>query len=229
MIIKNIILFPLILLSLTATSQTDKGKQDKWKIGLTMSPDIFLNSTSLTYGYSSDGYNLKPTGFNYTIGVIGQLIIRPKLAIGAGISYSQKNFLGNYYCHVCDFWAGDAHELMKQRFIEIPLFVRYNIVDKKFGFHVETGFINGFLANDIMPKFDGVYFFIDSLSFRKFLLSAQFGIGVDLDLGKRINISLTNTYRHSLTNFSDSGNFKFRSFGFVSGVVYRIKNNKNGG
>ena len=229
---KNIILLLVILLSLTATSQTEKDKPDKWKIGLTMSPDIYLNSTSLTVGDGTWGYNLKPTGFNYTIGFNAQLIIKPKLAIGTGITYSQKKFLGHYYCHVCDPFF-PTYELMKQRFIEIPLFVRYNIIDKKFGFHLETGLINGFLTNDIKPKFEGAVLFgppfRDGWYTREFLLSAQFGIGVNLDLNQRINVSLTNSYRHSLTDFSESDkNFKFRSLGFVAGVVYRIKNNKNG-
>jgi len=218
---KNLIVLSLVLATLTGISQTDNDKQDKWKIGITMSPDIFLNSTSLTTGELS-GYDLKLSGFHYTIGFIGLLAIKPKLYIGTGISFSQKDFSGTYYCHVCDF-ISQGPETIKQRFIEIPLFVRYNIVDKKFGFHVETGFINGFLVKDLKPKFE------EPLSTKKYLLSGQFGLGIDIDLGQRINISLTSTYKHSITNFSDTDEFKFRSFGFMVGVVYRIKNSKNGG
>jgi hypothetical protein len=84
-------------------------------------------------------------------------------------------------------------------------------------FFLESGLVNGFLSKGISTR-NG-----DLLSNQRFLLSAQFGFGIDFDLGSRLNISLTNTYRQSLSRFFDDDNFKFRALGFATSMVYRIK------
>ena len=216
---KTFITIILLLSTLTVLSQNNSENRDKWKVGVTISPDIYFNSTSILTTEETGYRSLDPSGFNFTSGLVGQLSVNTNFDIGSGINYSRKDFSGTYYCNVCDFAVSPKPEPIKLRFIEIPIVVRYKIFDKKFDVYVDAGLTSGYLTNTINTRYEG------TLSANKFQLGGQFGLGIDLDLGQRINLFLSSDYKQSFTNLLEGSNFKFRSVGFVTGVMYKINYN----
>lgn len=230
----------LLFTTFTAWGQTETKKQSKWKIGLTFCPDIALrasyNENNIylrdgdgygSYGYYMDSpgfnfnsaqrFNFYNIGINFTAGLIGQITITPKLDIGTGIAYSKKDYLGRY--HYVSYYSPlyAPSERIKQRFIEIPLYVRYNILGNKFRFHIKIGLVSGYLINKVITTDEG------ELATNKFQFSGEFGLGINFNMGERIIFSLTPNYNHSFTKFSDGANFKLHSIGIEAGFSYRIK------
>ncbi|MEO6903342.1 MAG: outer membrane beta-barrel protein [Bacteroidia bacterium] len=145
---KALVVLTLILTTLTCFSQqTEINKQNKWKIGMTFSPDVYLNPITVAIGENT-GHHIGSEGFNYTHGLTLELMVSPKIGMGTGIVASKKDYSEKYYCNNCDFMVNSGDESITQRFIEIPLLVRYNIIDKRFGLHIETGVTNSFLTTE---------------------------------------------------------------------------------
>jgi hypothetical protein len=214
---KQLITFIFLFTCLASFGQTDNPQQDKWKIGLVLSPDHHF-SNSVSFG-DETGYHLRQHGLKYTAGVIAQLAIKPKLEIGTGIGYSNKDHSEFYYFPMdptIDYILFDSE--LNLRYIEIPVTARYNFF-KTLHFHVETGLINGFLASNQNTRYER------RLPIHKFLLSGEFGLGLNYDVEKRSNFSMTAFYRQSLTAFADNASSKLRSVGVMIGITWKIKKN----
>ena len=211
-------LFTIILLisTLTVLCQTNSESKGKWKVGVTISPDTYFNAKSFSLTDETGFGSVETSGFNFTSGLAAEWSINSNIDLVSGINYSRKDFSGIYYCNVCDFFLMPAREPMKVRIVEIPVLLRYNIFDKQFGVHIEAGMTGGYLTNSIGSSFTG------NLSENKFQLSGQIGLGISLDLGRRINLSLSSDVRQSFTNLLVGSDFKFRSVGFITGLSYKI-------
>jgi len=216
---KTFLISILILSSLTGYCQDKTDNKSNWNVGITFSPDNYFKSTSISTG-SEIGYRLNPSGFSFTTGFVGLYSIESKFDIGAGIDYSQKAFSGRSYCNLCDFLIPPKPEPIFQRFIEIPLFLRYNILDKKFGVHAEAGLTSGYLINNIGTQYE------ETLSCNKFQLTGQIGLGIKLNLGQRINLILSSAYNHPFTSFSKGINSNFSFVSVETGFTYLFKKNK---
>jgi hypothetical protein len=209
----------LILSSLTGFCQDKVNNKGNWNFGIAFSPDIYFNSKSIYTG-SESGYHLDPSGFSFTSGIVGLYSFESKFDIGSGINYSQKAFSGTYYCSVCDFLIAPKPEPISQQFIEIPLFVRYNILDKKFGVHADAGLTSGYLINNIDTQYEG------TLTCNRFQFNGQIGLGMNLNLGQRVNLILSSAYNHPFTSFSKGANSNFSFVSIETGFTYRFRENK---
>ncbi|MGC1391470.1 MAG: outer membrane beta-barrel protein [Bacteroidales bacterium] len=206
----------LLLSTLTILCQTNSKNSGKWEVGVTIAPDIYFNSESFSLTEETGFYSIEASGFNFTSGLIGEWSFNSKFDIVSGINYSRKDFSGRYYCNVCEFLTIPEREPMNVRLVEIPVFVRYNIFDKKFGVHIEAGITSGYLTNTINSSYTG------TLSANKFQLSGLIGLGINHDLSQRINLSLSSDFRQSFTNLLVGSNLKFRCVGFITGITYKI-------
>jgi hypothetical protein len=209
----------LILSSLTGFCQDKLDNKGSWNVGMTFSQDIYFNSKTIPTG-SETGFSLDPSGFSFSSGFVGLYTTKSKFDIGSGINYSQKVFSETYYCNVCDFLMAPTPNTISQHFIEIPLFVRYNILDKKFGIHADAGLTSSYLINSNDTKLEG------TLPFNKFQFTGQIGLGISLNLGKRINLILLSAYRYPFTGLSNGTNINFNSVSIETGFTYRLKKNK---
>ena len=207
----------LCFAALTSFSQSSLKKQSKLKIGFTFSTDMNLTSSSISDSRWSH-YEMEPSEFNYTTGIIGLLSIKPSVAIGSGITYSNKDYSVSYYCDVCDYGFDTRSLQTQQRFIEIPIFVRYQFINGKFGLHGETGFTGSYLFKEIENKYGLVP------NCNNFLLSGQLGLGIDIALGQKIDFSLTTRYTRSLSDFYEYSDFRFNTLEFITSLMYRIEN-----
>jgi hypothetical protein len=206
----------LFLGTMTAFSQNNSKNSDKWKVGVTFSPDNYLNSSNISLTQDIGFGSVSLSRFNFTSGLSAEWSFNSNIDIGSGINYSRKDFSGTFYCNECLWVFPPEPESIKLRFIEVPVFIRYNFFDKKIDLHVEAGLTGGYLINKFSSRYGG------TPPANKFQLGGQVGLGVSLDLGQRINLSLSSDFRQSFTNLLVDSNFKFRSVGFTTGIMYKI-------
>ena len=129
----------LLLSTLSVLCQTNSESNGKWKFGVTIAPDIYFNSGSFSLTEETGFSSIEASGFNFTSGLIGEWSFNSKFDIVSGINYSRKDFSGRYYCNVCEFFTIPQREPINIQFVEIPVFVRYNMFNNQFGVHVEAG------------------------------------------------------------------------------------------
>ena len=110
-------------------------------------------------------------------------------------------------------------------FIEIPLEVEYRVVDKKVGVNVVGGFSTLFLnENEIFADINGESTRIgtaNNLSNTSF--SANFGVGVDYNISKKLNVNLEPKFKYQINTFNNtSGNFQPFFIGIYTGLSFKF-------
>jgi len=203
---KTIISAILILISLTSQSQNLK----KWKFGINFLANNNLSSEYLvTYG-NINGYSIKYDKFNYTIGLISEYKLKTRLIFQTGIEYSNKDFTGIFNCATCfpDPWEY-AKETINQRFIQIPVGIKYYIIDKKIKLSFKTG-----LNNNLSVK--------NKLENKKYFLEGFVGSEIEFEIIDKWSLGFGFQYNKSLTDLYDDKKFKIQSNGIFLNVIYGI-------
>ncbi|WP_456423514.1 hypothetical protein [Lutibacter sp.] len=182
--------------------------------GLKFSIDNNLSSKYLTTDGNINGYsNIVYDEFNFTSGIVSEYIINSKLNISLGILYSTKDFTGVYNCATCDIiYAPPEYfpELIKQRFLEIPILLKYFLINDKFNLAIASGLSNGFVVdNDLKNK--------------NYVLSGVIGLEVGYEFIEKWNIQLGTDYRKSLTYFYNDKNYNFKSNGLYFKILHRLE------
>ncbi|MFT5821166.1 MAG: hypothetical protein ACI8ZM_002415 [Crocinitomix sp.] len=162
-----------------------------------------------------EGYWLEPVSLDmrYELNFVAN--IRNKWTLFTGLNYSNRNFEGTYYCHVCDFFVfPNGPEKLTFRFLEVPLYLRYNLLDRKINWHVEAGLDASFTLN--RPTI----WYGEKLDVNRFNLNFFAGTGLNYDVNNRINVNLTVGYRRQL--YSKAWN-EFQAAEIKAGIIYYLK------
>ncbi|NRA13273.1 MAG: outer membrane beta-barrel protein [Crocinitomicaceae bacterium] len=198
---KEILTALLLITGLTASAQTQE--LGKWKVGMTGSYDTHFEGSQIinqpNFGIMAGGC-IEPyyeSQVNFTAGIIGSYFVLPRLEVGVGVAYSKQETSNPnlYYANFCGtepyyLQCGVGLEMDQTRFIETPVFVRYNFLKSKLNFHVETGLTLGYGLNN--------YSFASS---SRFNLRSQGGLGMSYTFGGLINVSATAFYKKKITDF----------------------------
>ncbi len=212
----------LLFLCMTAFCSSDTIGRKEFKLGIIFSPEGLTEISKLRLD-GDNGYNLERSYFNYVVGIVGQFPITQKLDIGTGITYSQQDLKGTYYCAYCNSLPFEP-ERLNLRFLEIPVFIQYNLLNSKIKLHVQAGFIGSYLISrpdlNLYNRQDLNY--ASNTSFNRPLSKGFLGIGTNIDIGKKINFQLTPTYRYSFNYLFNDTNLKMHSLGITAGMTYRI-------
>ena len=107
-------------------------------------------------------------------------------------------------------------ESIKLHFIEIPVFIRYKILNRKFGLYADAGITSGCLTNSVRSIYGG------NISTNKLQFGGQAGLGISVDIGKKINLSLSSDFRQSFTHILVGSDLKLHSVGIITGIMYKI-------
>jgi hypothetical protein len=111
-------------------------------------------------------------------------------------------------------------------YLEIPLMLRYKIVDRKLSFHV----LSGMSANVLL----GTNVFIDNgselvkngtiLMARPVNYSGTFGLGVGYQIIKNLSFGIEPTFKYFLKPYTTNNQITANpyAFGVYSGIVYRF-------
>ena len=110
-------------------------------------------------------------------------------------------------------------------FIEIPVELQYKLLDNKFGMSVIGGVSTLFLNNnEIFTVLDGEKTQIgEATNINKTSFSANFGVGMNYNITKNINLNIEPTFKYQLNTFDNtSGEVKPYFIGIYSGIKYKF-------
>jgi len=110
-------------------------------------------------------------------------------------------------------------------FIEIPFELQYKLLDNKFGMSVIGGVSTLFLNNnELFSLLDGEKTLIgEATNINKTSFSANFGVGMNYNITKKINLNIEPTFKYQLNTFDDtSGDVKPYFIGIYSGIKYKF-------
>jgi len=110
-------------------------------------------------------------------------------------------------------------------FIEIPFELQYKLLDNKFGMSVIGGVSTLFLNNnELFSLLDGEKTLIGkATNINKTSFSANFGVGMNYNITKKINLNIEPTFKYQLNTFDDtSGDVKPYFIGIYSGIKYKF-------
>ncbi|WP_298755315.1 hypothetical protein [uncultured Psychroserpens sp.] len=111
-------------------------------------------------------------------------------------------------------------------FIEVPIEVEYNLIDKKIGLNLIGGFSTLFLSNNEIYSVQnngdrallGEATNINDMSY-----SANFGIGVNYNISKQLRFNLEPTFKYQINTFNDtSGDFQPFFIGVYTGLSFKF-------
>jgi hypothetical protein len=117
---------------------------------------------------------------------------------------------------------------MKQSFsyLELPVFLRYKIIDRTVDFNLIGGLSYNFLVdNSVYTVIDGTKYAIGTTGgMNMFSLSSSVGMGMEYNFSSKLSLNLEPTFRYYMNTFSaNSGsNFHPYSFGIFSGLSYKF-------
>jgi hypothetical protein len=212
-IVTRVILPFLVFYSLKGISQSKN--RDKVNVEAHFSLDkYFLPPTISTERYTH--FDTKKS-LNFSTGIIGYLKIATNYEIGLGFIYSNKDFIGTFYCDVCDPIFPPTPERVKIRYAELPVTLRYYLLNGKTDLFIEPGVINSLLISTPQSKYWGGF-----ISTNKYIVSGQFRLGVKVDAGKRINLVGSITYRNAFTDSFVNSDFRFQSVAIGMGALYKF-------
>ena len=126
-----------------------------------------------------------------------------------------------------DIHRSEQYQLIERLdYIEIPLMIRYKIVDRKFSFHV----LSGVSANVLLET----NVFVDNgseivksgtiLMARPVNYSSAIGLGIGYQIIKNLSLGIEPTFKYFLQPYTTNSKINANpyAFGIYSGVVYRF-------
>lgn len=111
-------------------------------------------------------------------------------------------------------------------YLEMPLFLRYKVVDGTVGFNLVGGFsYNVLVNNSVYAVYEGDKYRVgktDGVS--NFMLSSSLGMGLEYTVTNKLSLNLEPTFRYYLNPFSTLPGLKNHpySIGVFSGLSYRF-------
>ena len=117
---------------------------------------------------------------------------------------------------------------MRQSFsyLELPVFLRYKVIDKTLGFNLIGGLsYNMLVDNSVYTVVDGNKYMIGSTEgMNTFSLSSSVGMGMEYKFSDKLSLNLEPTFRYYINSFNTTygSNFHPYSFGIFSGLSYKF-------
>ncbi len=109
-------------------------------------------------------------------------------------------------------------------FIEIPLFLRYSVLDSKFGIELMGGVNTGIVVgnNVYVDNSYGVQNIGSTQDISSVNLSGTVGVGMNYDLGKHVSVAIEPRLNYYFKSINSNPNVDFRPYriAFFTGVYY---------
>jgi hypothetical protein len=117
---------------------------------------------------------------------------------------------------------------MKQSFsyLELPVFLRYKVIDKTVDFNLIGGLSYNLLVNNsVYTVIDGNKYMIGTTEgLNMFSISSSLGMGMEYNFSSKLSLNLEPTFRYYMNSFNNVNGSHFHpySFGIFSGVSYKF-------
>lgn len=112
------------------------------------------------------------------------------------------------------------------RYLELPVMIRYKLIDKRVGLNLSGGMAYGFLVDNAAYTGEGsdIVRVGYTEGINTFNLSSQLGLGMEYNISQKITFNLEPVFRYYVTPLSDiSGSlYKPYSVGFSSGFFFKF-------
>jgi len=111
-------------------------------------------------------------------------------------------------------------------YLEMPVFLRYKLIDRTIGFNVIGGLSYNLLVNNtVNAHISGNNFSVGKTAgLNPFMVTSSFGMGMEYNISDKISLNLEPTFRYYLNPFSMIQGPKTHpySFGIFSGLSYKF-------
>jgi hypothetical protein len=202
----------LLFISFIGLSQSSDRKI---KLGVTFSPQSYFSKDIISA--LSQGYEINQSEFNYSIGVTVLSSLNNRFDLVTGLAYSSKDFTGTFFCPACSYFAAPQPELIKLRYLEVPISVRYFFWKGNVMGFGETGLVNGFSVNEKPGDMDSPL-----LERKKYILSGLIGMGLQASLRKKIDLSGSLFLQSSFIDTFKNSESKFQSMGITAMITRQL-------
>ena len=120
--------------------------------------------------------------------------------------------------------APEGEILQQFEYLELPLILRYRVIDRRLGFHFLGGFSSNFLVGNSAWYLDGgnKEQIGTTGNLRPVNYSSVVGLGVDYSISKRFHVNLEPTFRYYLNSINTGSMIKSHPYtiGFYTGLLY---------
>jgi hypothetical protein len=109
-------------------------------------------------------------------------------------------------------------------YLELPVVLRYKIVDKGIDFNIIGGFSSNVLVNNVVYTNGGKYPIGKTEGLSAITFSSSLGMGMEYNISKNFSFNLEPTLRYYLNPFNEISGMKVHpySFGVFSGLSYKF-------
>jgi hypothetical protein len=111
-------------------------------------------------------------------------------------------------------------------FMEIPLYLRYRVIDRKIGVELLTGLNTGIIVgnNAYIESQYGVQNIGETADISTFNISGTLGMGVNYALGKHFSVAVEPRFSYYLNSINNNPSVEFRPYrmGFYTGLTYEF-------
>ena len=188
----------------------------KFRIGLSAGLEKNVSSERMAFSQYT-GFSADYDKSYYRFGLNMEYALKNSLTINGAVKYSNKDFIGTYFCDVCDFAVPPSPEEVDFSFIEVPITLKYYFTPHKIGLFGEVG------LNNLFPLDNPGY----EARVNSFATGFKLGGGMEYNLSQKIALQLTLDYSNSISKlFKDSyyedPYFMLRSFSFGIAILKKI-------
>lgn len=183
-----------------------------------------LNASLMSMRSSSDG-----SGLNRSVGFIGEIPVTKKISFRVGAAYAPKDFVGHRTepCN-CDSRTAEEPVMFKQRYVDVPLSMRFYISAKHLIVFAEAGGVVNFLVRNKTQYIEWGYaskWYVSDIEGVK-LSETMFGIsgavGLGYALNDRLDVILTTTYRQVVTEYTTTDEYRPRAIVASLGLAFKF-------
>lgn len=120
--------------------------------------------------------------------------------------------------------TGNAEISQRISYYEVPVEVKYAIVNKRFGINMIGGFSTLFLGSNEISVSDGSFRSVigEANNLNTTSFSTNFGLGFDYKISKRFKFNIEPIFKYQLNPYSTSVDFNPYYFGVYSGVSFKF-------
>lgn len=180
--------------------------------------DYMLAPTELSYFSNEVRVENNKMAMNSAAGVI-QFSATPKGAELTG-DFEAKN------TGVANLMVPNGGFSQVFEFMEIPLYVRYRVIDRKIGVELLTGLNTGIVVgnNAYIENQYGVQNIGETMDISTVNIAGTLGMGVNYALGKHFSVAVEPRFSYYLNSINSNPSVEFRPYrtGFYTGVTYEF-------
>ena len=121
--------------------------------------------------------------------------------------------------------SGNAELIQNLSYYEIPMELKYALINKRFGVNMIGGFSTLFLGNNEVSVRDGEFRDVlgEANNLNSVSFSTNFGLGFDYKISKRLKFNVEPMFKYQLNPYTDSSvDFKPYYFGVYSGLSFKF-------